>query len=165
MHGVPGGEEAEFGHHLGVPAEFEVGVDPALQTGHPVLLQPEHLQLQHPAHGHIDQRGSLPDRQGLAQQGGGGGKVMGVVGAASRQGELLELLDVDLAGLDLEEIAAVLGDQDFLGVAHGVAVQGHRDLAAQLEDVGLEGGGRAARHVLPPDLLHQRGHGHHMVAL
>ncbi len=165
MHGVPGDQHTQFGHDLGMPAHPQVGVDPPLQRGHPVLLQAQHLQLENGADADVDEGGALPHPQRPAEQFGGGAVVARLVGGASGGGDTGELVGVDLAGLHLQEVSPVLGDQDVLGPAGRVAVERGGDLAAQLEDVRLQGGDRAARDVLPPYLLHEGRHGHHPVGL
>ena len=68
-----------------------------------------------------------------------------------------ERRDVDGLSRDGQPVAAVLGDQDATGSA---AVSFGFEELAQMEDVGLDGGGEPARWVFPPQHVGELLEGH-----
>ena len=61
-------EPLELADELGVPAELEVGLDPALERGEPQLLQPRDRRLREALVGDVGQRRPAPQSQRLAQE-------------------------------------------------------------------------------------------------
>ena len=119
---MTGNERLELGDQLGVTAEGEVGGDPLLERRELELLEPRALGLRERRLAEIRERRPAPERERLAQRLGRGGGCL-----ASRPfDELREALEVELAGLDAEEVARPAGD-DSVG-AEQLAERVHRHL-------------------------------------
>ena len=67
----------QLADHVGVPAEREVGVDPALERHEPLLLEPRALRLRPGMVGELAERRAAPQRQRVAQR---RRRALGVVG-------------------------------------------------------------------------------------
>jgi hypothetical protein len=102
----------------------------------------------------IDQRGPTPQVQRTPQQLGDGLRISRLCRLAPGSREAAELLDI---GAALKLIPGVPGTEELAGDALPCGV--HRQAAAQVEDVGLERGSRAARRVVTPQLLDEGGNG------
>jgi hypothetical protein len=119
-------ERLELDDHLPVPAERQVGIDPALQRRQPQLLEPRDLVLGERLVGEVDQWRSTPELQPLPQP------RRGVIGAAVGERALalrqrpLEPGDVHAVGRHLEHVAVRAGAQ-----RHPVPAAGHQVLAQE----------------------------------
>jgi hypothetical protein len=124
-------ERLELDDDLAVPAECQVGIDPALQRHQPQLLEAGDLVLGERLVGEVDQWRSAPELQPLPQS------HRGVIGAAVGQRALavgqrpLEPGDVDAVGRHLEHVAVRARAQ-----RHPVPAAGHQVLA-QARDLNL----------------------------
>jgi hypothetical protein len=76
-------------------------------------------------------------------------------------GVLGESADVQLAVGRLQQITAAGGDQHVAGDPLARHAERGRQQLAQLHDVDLQGGGRAGRRVVAPQLVAQRRREHH----
>ena len=145
--GVPACELLELADELGMPAEGEVRLD--------ALLHREAVQLVQPgAHGarerlvdEIGERRAAPQRQRLPKP-VRGNRRRGRVGLAR---QLLEAVQIERRGIDLDRIAATARGDD-------VAAE---DLA-QVRDVALEQVDRGLRRLVAPHLVDQGARRHHL---
>jgi hypothetical protein len=153
--GVLGGELLQLGHHLGVAAEGQVGVDPSLSGGQAQLLEPPDGGLQGAQPGQVGEHVAPPQPQGLAERGGGVGRPPVLELGPSPRDELLEAPGVDAVGLDLEHVAGRSPDH-----------RGRRQRPAQAGHVGPDDAHRRLRPLLEPVLgpqrVDQRVGGHHL---
>ena len=94
-------EILELADELGVAPDREVGVDAGLDGGEPQPVQAGDVRLGERLVGEVGQRLAAPQRQGVAQH---LGRVAGVGGPRCLQ-EIAEARDVELARLDVEDVA------------------------------------------------------------
>ena len=92
-------------------AERELGVDPLLDGGEPELLEPLRLDAREPLELEIRERSSVPERLGGPQRPRRRGRVTGRERLAALGDQPLEVLQIELARLDAEEIAAAAGGE------------------------------------------------------
>jgi hypothetical protein len=123
-----------------VAPDAQVHVDPQLEVAEPALLEPRLLDAQLRADLHVGQGGATPQLQRGGQLLGREHVITVCRGAAARVGQLVVPSRVDLVRLDVQAVAAVLGDEDVLRRRrpgrHVVA--DHRvQLLPQVPDVGV----------------------------
>jgi hypothetical protein len=136
-------QPAQLGHALGVPPQPQLGLQPGLQYGQPLLVELRGEVTQHVAR-RVGQGRSAPQRQRLAQQ---RARFLVRRGPGGRD-QAAEAVQVDLVGLDVEQVpGAHPTDRDTV------------EQAAQPVHVHLEVLPRRARRLLAPDRLHQPGYG------
>ena len=134
--GLLGDERLELGDELAVAAEGEVGVDATLECFEAQLLEaagPDRDRLA----GEVGERRAPPQRERLAEQ---GRRLLRLSGAGIVD-PATEAVEVELAGLDAEDVA---------GSARDEAVA---ELAAQPEDVVLQRARRRGGRVVAPDAV------------
>ena len=98
-------ERLELGNERGVDAQLELGVDALFERGEPQLLEPHDLGLREQLVLDVDERAAAPERERRAQE-------LRALGRRSRRGaahELLESVDVRLAGREPEQITGTRG--------------------------------------------------------
>src|SRR5215204_5860817 len=136
----------ELGDERRVAAEREVGVDPVLERGEPLLLEPRDLRLRERLVAEVGERTPAPQRERLPQLVGGGGRVAPLERLAAGVRQRGEALGVQLSGRDAQHVAAALGPQR-------AGLRPER--AADLEDGVLERLGRRRRRGLAPQGVDQ----------
>ena len=117
-------EPLELRNQLRVPPQREVGLDPLLECGQPLLLEPRSLGAGEGVV-QLGQRRSSPQGQPLPEQ---PGSLRGLL-RTRRRDQLLETMEVELAVADADEVARGLGEDQ-------IPPEG----LAQLGDVHLERG-------------------------
>jgi hypothetical protein len=140
----------ELGHHLSVPAERKVSLDPGLEGIQPQLLQ---------AHGcragkvllNTGQRGPSPQGQGLGEDAGGPFGIAVEVPAAFGE-EPLEAEGIHLLGVNFESVAGGPSDQQAGRVA---AFPRRLEDAPQARHGAVHDGGGGRRGPLPPQQVDQ----------
>ena len=100
-----GDQRTELADELGVAAERKVGLDPFFEREQAQLLQARDLGDEGALVGEVGQRVAAPERKRLAQL---RGRLAGLC-SARFSGEPLEPREVDLAGVDLEDVAGRAG--------------------------------------------------------
>ena len=145
---IAGNERLQLGHHLVVPAECEVSLEPLLDRAQPHLLQPRDLRLRELLVRQVRQRCPAPERKRIAQL---RGRALG--GGTARLGhELLEAGEVQLGRIDVQNVAR--------RASHEPVVP---DRLSQPGDVDLNGlGGRERRRGAPQRIDQTIGR-HHLV--
>ena len=135
-----------------MPGRVEALLD-GCQTG---LLQPDGLSAYEGRINDIREGRATPQREGFAQGLRGGGVVAGrgVLAAAGQQH--LEMCGIDVAGLDLQQVAVRARQQH-------VAAARLPQRSAQPGDVHSQGVQRAVGAPLAPQVVHQSLGGHHLV--
>ena len=133
-------ERRELADERGVASKRKVGLDPLLEHGEAALLEARDLGPSEVVVGEIGQRRPAPQRERFAQLLGRFPRL----GVACLVDQLLEPVHVELAGGDLQDVAAGPGEQ------HLVA-----ERLAQLRDVALQRLGGGLRRLLAPELLDQ----------
>src|SRR5437773_10009197 len=131
-------EPLELADELSASAELEVGVDSLLQRFQPELLESADLALRKGLEGKVAERRAAPQRERLAQR----LRTLLRVLLPRLGGELLEAPQIELVGLDPEQVARRLRHEDV----------GRNELA-KLHDEVLERRRRRLRTLLPPELL------------
>ena len=99
------GERLELGHERELTAERELGVDPLLDRREAQLLESLDLDSRERLELQIGERPPLPEALRGAQSLGGRGRVAGRERLPPGRDEPLEALEVELAGLDAEQVA------------------------------------------------------------
>ena len=99
-----GHELLELADQLGAPAGSEVGVDPLLQRLQAQFLQPRDLLLRKRLVAELVEGRPLPQGERCAQR-------LGVAGRPSFVEQALEHLDVELVGLDAQDVATPSGQK------------------------------------------------------
>ncbi len=137
---VLGDEGLELAGQPGGAAALEVGVDPGLQGGDALLVEPGDGGAGERRVGDVGQRRAAPQREGVAQERGGalGRRRPGLAH------EVLEPGQVELRALDAQQVARLARDEP--PVAHRTPQPRHVDLDA-LRD--------RRRRRLAPDLVDQ----------
>ncbi len=143
-------ERLELADELGVAPEREVGLDALLEDRQPQLLEPGDLHLREGLVREVRQCRAPPQRQRLAQLGGGRLRV----GRPRLGHELLEASEVELAGLDAQHVARPVGGEPALS-----------QQLAQPRHVDLHGLRRGGRWRGPPELVDQAVGGDELVGL
>ncbi len=92
-----------------MPTSTQIGIHPVLNRSEPQLLQPRGLHLGERRVDEVDERTPTPQRQRLAERGGGGIDAAGAEQAAALGRERSEAVGVDVAGIDLEGVARTPG--------------------------------------------------------
>jgi hypothetical protein len=146
-HRMLGDEPFELGHHVGVAAERQVGVDALLQRRKVSLLEPRDLGLRERLVRNVGQGRPAPHGERLAQAGGGVDRPPVRERLATLVREPLEPVYIELAVPHLERVAVVPRLQPLPGAV--------LECAAQLADVVLENLRRGGRRRLAPQGVDQ----------
>ena len=125
-----GRERVELACERAVASRVEVGVDSRLQRGQARFLEPRHLRLGERLEGEVGERLATPERERAVR--------------VALGNEALEAVDVELVGVDADEVAGRPGD-DPVGA----------DRPAKRVHVHLERARRARRRLLAPDPVDQ----------
>jgi hypothetical protein len=141
-----GDQGLELADELRVLPEYELGLDARLERDQAQLVEPRRLDLCERLVRDVVERRPAPERERVARQSRGLLWVVGFENALGLRQPSLEALDVELAFVDGEDIAAAARHQQ-------VAVRVQR--LAELRHIDLDAlcGGR--RRVLCPDLVDQ----------
>ena len=143
-------QPVQLGGQRVMPAQRQVSVDPRLKRGQPQLLQAGRLGPGERVVGQVGQHRTAPQAQRPAQRLGG----LGVPARVQRRpacGEaLLEDGRVQVLAVHAKQISAVPGHQD---IPRGTPGPVRLQRAAQVEHVGLQGGGPPLGRVPGPDVL------------
>ena len=131
-------EPLELGDELSARAELEVGIDPLLQGIQAELLEPADLALREALQLEVAERRAAPQRERLPQRLGSLPRIL----SPRILNEPLEATEIQLLGLDPEQVAGRLRDEH----------AGRKELA-ELRDEVLERGRRRLRALLAPELL------------
>jgi hypothetical protein len=154
--GMLGDQGLELADELRVFSEHELGFDPRLERHQPQLLEPRDLGLRERLVGDVVERRTAPERQGVAGRAQRLLRVAGLEQALGLRQPVLEALDVDVAVVDGEDVAAPTRYQQ-------VAVR--RQRLAQLRDIDLDALGGGRRRVLAPELIDQPFRRYDLVAV
>ena len=143
-----GGDELlQLADDVRMPAEGEIGLDPALERGQAQLLEPLDRRLRERLVGEVGERWPAPESEGLTQCLGRRGGLPGAERALARLDERLERVQVELARLDAEQVAVSARDQ--VGVRRAAVLE----RSAQLQDVVLDDLRGRRRRPLAPELV------------
>jgi hypothetical protein len=123
-----------------VAAEREVGLDPLLERNESQLLQPSDLGRCEVLVREIGERRAPPERQSLAELGGGRGRL----GTTRLRHQPLESSEIELVPIDAQDVA---------GRASGEHVAAER--LAQPPDLDLDDLRRGRRRTFPPEPVDQ----------
>ena len=134
-------ERLELGNELRVAAEREVGIDPQLERGEARSLEALGLRLRENVVGELGERLAAPEAERLAEQ----PARPGGIGAFRLGDQPLEAEQVELVGVDPDEVAGLLRDDRR-------AVPEH---LPQLGDVELERVRRGRRRIVRPQRVDQ----------
>jgi hypothetical protein len=146
-----------------VAAEVQVGLDARLQGHHAELVEADQFRPGHAAGGDdVGQDRPAPQRQRLVQQARGGGRVALGQRAPSLLGALLEAVQVELVGVDAQEVAGLAGEQR---AGRGRPGSARLDRLAQRRHVVLERLLDCGRRFLTPDRVDQLVGGDHLVGV
>ena len=102
---VLGDERLELPDQLVVAPECEVGVDPQLQRGEPDLLEPGDGRLREALVGEVRERRTPPQRQRVAQPLRRVGRQAASEQAPPLVHQPLEAVEIELVGLDPDDVA------------------------------------------------------------
>ena len=142
---LPRDQRLQLPDQLGVPPEGQIGLNPGLHDGEPLLLEPGALGLRERLVGELRQRWAAPQPQRLAELGRGESRRW-AERLSALVGEPLKAGQVELVGVEFQQVAGPAADQDESGWASGVRVQ----QLAQARDVDLHGvGGAVGRRLTP----------------
>ena len=144
----------ELAHQPRVLAGGQIRVDPILQRGQTSFLQPRDLGLGERFVGEIRQRRTPPHPQRLTQDSCRGQRIALLERPAALRDERLEPVDVELAGLDPEHVAATPGDQQSIA-----------ERLTQVRYVPLNELVRARGRLLTPQLVDQAICGNRLAAV
>src|SRR6185295_4360655 len=108
---VRGDQRLELAEHLTVPAELEVELDPLDHGGQPLLLEARTLGLEPLGPVHAGERLAAPDGERLVETRARGGRVAIRLRPPGEPEHLPPAIEVALAGLELEHVAARAGDE------------------------------------------------------
>ena len=125
-----GAERLELGHELALPPEGELGLDPVLDGCEAKLLEPLDVDARERLELEVGERSPLPERLGSAQLSRREDRVPCCERLTTAREQALELLEVELARLDAQQVARRPG-----GDARRVVVQ----RLAEPRDVVAEG--------------------------
>ena len=153
---VGSGQLLQLADQLAVPAEGQVGVDPVLQGGQPLLLQPDDVPARERLGGEVGEGRSAPQLQRLAQQPGRQGVLAGGQAPAPLGGQPLEAVEVQLARVDPEQVAGRPRQQQV-----GAPAAAGAQRLAQPRHVHPQRALRVARRAGPPEVLDQPVGRHH----
>ena len=133
---LAGDELLQLGDELHVAAERKVGVDPLLERREAELVEVRG-RLARRLSCEIGERGTAPEREGLSQAVGGGGRL----GAVGLLDEVPERVEIELARRDAEEVPGRPRDEPVA------------ELATQPHQVVLERRLRRRRRIVAPDAV------------
>ncbi len=137
-----GHQRGQLGDHGRVPAEREIGGDPVLDGLQAQGLEPRGVGAGERLGRELAERRPMPFGQRRGEMLARGGRV---VGEAPGRGQALELAGVQLAGADLQAVAALRGDDADL--------PGRPQRGAQFADAYVNHLGGAARGSVAPQGL------------
>ena len=129
-----------------MPPEGEVGVDTILQRGQAQLIHAPNRCLCEGLEREVCEGGAAPETQRLAQLRRGLLRSPSAERGAAVAEELLEPIQVDLIGVEPDEVAGTLSDEDLARRAEQLA---------QLRHVDLDRVGGRRRRLLAPELVDQ----------
>ncbi len=132
--------------------EREVGVDPELDCSQPDLLEPGDRRLGEALVGEVRERRASPERQRVAEPLRRVGRQAAGEQAPSLVHEALEAVEIELVGLDPDDVAGRSGRQHVL-----------RKRLAQSRDVDAQRSGGVLGRVLAPELVDQPVGGNDLV--
>nr|BFE82015.1 hypothetical protein GCM10020093_046160 [Planobispora longispora] len=139
-------------HEIAVPAERQSGLRVVLGGGDAQLLQPYGLRRGEGRVSGVGQGRAAPEAERLVEGVGGPQMVSGGQGRASRGGQPFETVDVDVVGVDGEQVARGVVRDEPAPVA---------EQAPQPGDQGLERAAGAARRGFAVQAVDQPLGGHH----
>ena len=151
---VLGDECLELADQLVVAPEREVGVDPELDRCQPDLLEPGDRRLGEALVGEVRERRAPPQRQRVAQPLRRVGRQAAGEQAPPLVHQPLESVEIELVGLDPDDVAGRSGRQHVL-----------RKRLAKSRDVDPQRGGGALGRVLAPELVDQPVSGNDLVGV
>ena len=122
-----GGERLELRDERELAAERELGVDPLLDRRQTQLLEALHLDARERLELEVGERPSLPQALGGAQRLRRGGRIAGCERLAPRRDEPFEVLEVELARLDPEQVAGSAGNEPRLAAVAGASTLRSRE--------------------------------------
>ena len=122
-----GGERLELRDERELAAERELRIDPLLDRRQPQLLESLDLDPRERLELEIGERPAMPQPLRRAQQLRGRGRVADRERLASRRDEPLEVLEVELARLDAEQVAGSARDEPRLVRAGGASTFRRRE--------------------------------------
>ena len=151
---VLGDECLELSDQLVVAPEREVGVDPELDCCQPDLLEPGDRRLGEALVGEVRERRAPPQRQRVAQPLRRVGRQAASEQAPPLVHQALEAVEIELVGLDPDDVAGRSGRQHVL-----------RKRLAKSRDVDPQRGGGVLGRVLAPELVDQPVSGNDLVGV
>ncbi len=160
--GVLTDQRLQLADQVVVAARDEVGLDPRLGGADPQLVDAGELRPDRAGRHHVGQDGPTPQRHGLVQEPCGRPGVAGLERAAALVDHAAEAVQVDLVGVDLDQVAGVAGEQRARLACRGV---GLLDRAAQGGDVVLQRLPHGRRRLLAPHRVDQLVGGDHLVGV
>ena len=149
-----GDECLELSDQLVVAPECEVGVDPELDCCQPDLLEPGDGCLGEALVGEVRERRAPPQRQRVAEPLRRVGRQAAREQAPPLVHQPLEAVEIELVGLDPDDVAGRSGRQHVL-----------RKRLAQPRDVDAQRGGGVLGRVLAPELVDQPVSGNDLVGV
>jgi hypothetical protein len=141
--GVSSYERFELRRYGGVKPEGEVGFEPVLEGVEPFLLEPSDLDLRERLVSEVRQRRAAPQLERFAQALGCALRLPVSECRPALGREALEALEVELAGLDADQITAAVRDDDVA------------QLAAEARHMHLKRLRGARRRIVAPELVDQ----------
>ena len=135
---MPLDQELDLRGDLGVQPESQVRIDPVLDGGETLLLEPADLVLRERLARELDERRTSPTRQSLAQP----RRPLPRLRAPSLRDELLETVEIETARLHMHDVAAGLALEDLSA-----------EQPTDCVNLVLQGRPRGARRVVTPEQL------------
>ena len=149
--GVLAHEGLQLGDQFGVPAQFQIGLQPTLERSQAKLLKAEDLGLEERLRGEVCERGPPPQRERVSQE----RRRLRGRGRSGLLDEPLEAKQVELIGGDLQEVPVLTRDDRLA----------RRNRLAQAGDVVLERVRRRPRRAGAPELVDQAVGRDHLVRM
>ena len=158
LEGMRDDQRLQLAQQLAVAAQLEVELDPLDDRGQPLLLQPRALAVEQAVRAHSPERLAAPDTKRLLDPLAGAPRLTVRARPPRPVERPLPAVDIALARLQLQQIAARLTDQP---AAVGARL-GQR--LAQPRDVHLQAVARPRGRLLAPQLIDQPVDGHDATA-
>ena len=152
---ILGGQLLQLAGERVMPAKRQVRLDPRLEGGEPQFLQAGRLRPGEGVVSQVGQHATAPQLQRPAQRPGGFGVPARVQRGPPRREPVLEHRRIQVLAAHPQQVTAVPGDQD---VARGAPGPPRIQRLAQMEHVGLQGGGPPLGWVPAPHLFGQPVH-------